>query len=107
MPKNKIKTVSNEILPHPDLPPINFRIGQTVWQANSIWTGKATQCNVCDGNRNITVNVPKSDRVVTVQCPNCYGNGHINGAYRYYLFSINNYIRYYKNINKKMYNRNK
>jgi len=84
MPKNKIKTVSNEILPHPDLPPINFRIGQTVWQANSIWTGKATQCNVCDGNRNITVNVPKSDRAITLKCPNCYGTGIIDGAYRYY-----------------------
>lgn len=33
---------------------------------------------------NITVNIPKSDRVVTVKCPDCYGVGYIDGDYRYY-----------------------
>ena len=78
------KPLLNEILPHPELPPIKFRIGQTVWQAGTNWTGKNITCKACNGKRNVTASIPNSNKVITSSCPECYGAGYINGDWRYY-----------------------
>ncbi len=71
-------------VPHPDLPVIKFRIGQTVWYGRSAWAGEDLPCKVCDGKGKVKATVTGSDHIVTTNCPVCYGSGRkiINYGYK-------------------------
>jgi hypothetical protein len=78
------KKVEATIVPHPDLPVIKFRIGQTVWRGVSVWNGEDLPCKVCEGKGQVKATVTGSDHIVTVSCPVCFGKGHkvINYGYK-------------------------
>ena len=75
---------TNVVVPHPDLPPILYRIGMTVILADTRWGGEQAPCKMCKGRGQLTLPIPDTNELTNAECPKCYGKGYKNGNWRFH-----------------------